>query len=117
MIVLTFSADARGRPIIELYLTPSAPRIAAMEALGVTPHAPVGVQALVDTGASCSNVQRSVLHRLGLEPVGEELVHTASTGGTPREVRAYSVHLFFAGVPGGRLDSDPRRACVAGRTS
>jgi len=108
MIVLTLDADHKGRPVIELFLAASAPRIAAMEALGVTPHAPIGVKALIDTGASCSNVQRSVLERLGLEPIGEELVHTASTEGTPKEVAAYAVQLFFAGVSGARFDADLR---------
>lgn len=108
MIVLTLDADARGRPVIDLFLAPSAPRIAAMEALGLTPTAAVGVRALIDTGASRSNVQRSVLDQLGLEPVGEELVFTASTGRTPKEVYAYTVQIFLAGVPGGRIDADLR---------
>jgi hypothetical protein len=108
MIVLTLDADDKGRPVIERFLAASAPRTAALEALGMTPHAPIGVRALIDTGASCSNVQKSVLERLGLEPVGEELVHTASTEGTPKEVAAYAVQIFFAGVSGGQFDADLR---------
>lgn len=108
MIVLTLRADHKGRPVIELFVAASAPRTAAMEALGVTPRPPIGVRALIDTGASCSNVQRSVLERLGLEPVGEVLVQTASTAGTPKEVAAYAVQLFFAGVSGARFDADLR---------
>jgi hypothetical protein len=107
MIVMTLEADQKGRPIIELYLAASAPRTAALEELGVTPNPPIGVRALIDGGASCSNVQRSVLDQLGLEPVGEELIQTASTGGTPKQVSAYAVQLFFPGVPGARFDADP----------
>ena len=65
MIVLTLEADQRGRPVIDLFVAASAPRTAAAEALGITPHPPIEVRALIDTGASCSNVQVSVLDRLG----------------------------------------------------
>jgi len=108
MIVTTFDPDSKGRPLIELFVTASVPRIAALEALGEQPLSPVLVRALVDTGASRTIVEKSVLDRLGLEPVGEEIVHTASTGGTPKRVGAYAVQLFFAGVPGGRLAADLR---------
>jgi hypothetical protein len=108
MIVLSFDADGRGRPVITLFLAAGAPRIAALEALGETPPAPVEVRALVDTGASRTAVQESVLDRLGLDPVGADSLYTASTGKTPKEVDAYAVQLFFAGVPGGRLDPDLR---------
>jgi hypothetical protein len=63
---------------------------------------------LIDTGASRTNVEKSVLNRLGLEPVGDEFVHTASTAGKPKQVGAYAVQLFFAGVPGGQLAADLR---------
>ena len=88
MIVLTLDPDYKGRPVLDLFVSASVPRIAALEALGLTPPTPVEVRALIDTGASRSNVQRSMLNRLGLEPVGEEMVHTASTGGTPKKVDA-----------------------------
>ncbi|MBV8381127.1 MAG: aspartyl protease family protein [Planctomycetaceae bacterium] len=100
MIVLSFDADGRGRPVITLFLAAGAPRIAALETLGEAPPAPVEVRALVDTGASRTTVQKSVLDRLGLDPVGADSLYTASTGKTPKEVDAYAVQLFFAGVPG-----------------
>jgi hypothetical protein len=112
MIVLTLDADHKGRPVIELFVAASAPLTAAMEGLGVTPHPPIGVRALIDRGASCSNVQKSILDQLGLEPVGEMLVSTASTAGTPKAVSAYAVQLFFAGVPGARFDADLRVAAA-----
>jgi hypothetical protein len=108
MIVLTFDVDPKGRPIIELFVAASVPRITALEALGAAPPSPVMVRALVDTGANRTNVQKSILDRLGLEAVGEELVHTASTAGEPKQVGACAVQLFFAGVPGGRLAADLR---------
>jgi hypothetical protein len=108
MIVVTLDADDNGRPVIEIFLAASAPRTAAMEESGLTPNPPIGVKALIDTGASCSNVQKAILDRLGLEPVGEALVQTASTGGTPKQVAAYAVQLFLAGVSGGTFDADLR---------
>jgi hypothetical protein len=108
MIVRTWDADPRGRPVIEPFVAASVPRVAALEASGESPPSPVLVPALVDIGASRTNVQKSILDRLGLEPVAEEWVHTASTGGTPIEVRAYAVQLLLAGVPAGRLAADLR---------
>jgi predicted aspartyl protease len=108
MIVLTLEADPRGRAIIEVFLTASVPRVAAMEALGERPPSPISVRALVDTGASRTNVQKSVLEQLGLEPIGEESVHTASTAGSPRAMSAYTSQLFLAGVPAGQIATDLR---------
>ena len=90
-----------GQPLIELFAAVSVPRITVLEALArgttIAGHGPsIG---WVDTGASRTNVQKSVLDRLGLEAVGEELVHTASTAGEPKQVGAYAVQLFLAGVP------------------
>ena len=108
MIVPSFDVDGRGRPVITLFLAAGALRIAALEALGEASPAPVEVRAPVDTGASRTTVQKSVLDRLGLDPVGADSLYTASTGKTPKEVDAYAVQPSFAGVPGGRLDPDLR---------
>jgi hypothetical protein len=108
MIVLTFDVDPWARPLIELFVAVSVPRITVLEALGEAPPSPVMVRALVDTRASRTNVQKSILDRLGLEAVGEDLVHTASTAGEPKQVGAYAVQLFLAGVPGGQLAADLR---------
>jgi Aspartyl protease len=108
MIVLSFDADARGRLVFEVYMTASVPRLAAVKAVGETSPAPIAIRALVDTGASRTMVQRSALEKLDLDPVGVEYVHTASTGTTPKEVRAFAVQLFLAGVPGGQFAPDLR---------
>jgi hypothetical protein len=108
MIVLSFDADARGRPVIEVYMTASVPRVAAAEALGESSPPPIAIRALVDTGASRTMVQHSALVRLELDPVGVEYVYTASTGATPKEALAFAVQLFLAGVPGGQFAPDLR---------
>jgi predicted aspartyl protease len=108
MITLTHDVDQKGRPVLTLYVAPSASRIAALHASGEEPPPPVEVRALVDTGATRTVIQRSVLASLGLDPVGVERVHTASTGSEPREVGAFMVQLFIAGLRGGTLAQDLR---------
>lgn len=70
---------------------------AALNAAGVAvPHA-ISVQMLVDTGASHTNVCKSVLSRLGLTPKGFIAVHTPSTGGTPHQMATYDVAIAIFG--------------------
>ena len=108
MIVLNFGTDTKGRALIDMYLAASAPRVTALELSGETPPRPVAVRAMIDTGATRTNVQKSVLEMLGLDPVGAELVHTASTAATPKEVGAYAVQLFLPAVSNGQIASDLR---------
>lgn len=51
----------------------------------------IRVDALVDTGASCTCVDPHVLSRLGLSPTGTALMQTPSTGDTPIETAQYDV--------------------------
>ena len=108
MIVLTFDMDPGGRPILELFATASPHRIAALHAAGETTPRPEAVRALVDTGASRSNLDRSIVARLDLDSVGEATVHTASTGSTPKVVREYNVQLFLPGLAEGLIAEDLR---------
>ncbi len=52
MIVVTLDVDTRGRPIIELFVAASAPRLAALAVFGETPPSPIPVRALLDTDTS-----------------------------------------------------------------
>lgn len=69
---------------------------------------PEEVRVLVDTGASTTFVQKSVLDKLGVSKVGEQHAHTVSTGETPESFDAYTVQLFFPGLPDGVLASGLR---------
>jgi predicted aspartyl protease len=109
MIVLTADVDAKGRPVLTLFVAASVPRAAVLAAEGASAP-PVEARALIDTGASRTVVERSVLDQLGLDPVDEELIYTASSGATPHVAGVYAVQLFVAGVPQGLIDADLRVA-------
>jgi hypothetical protein len=66
----------------------------------------VHVHALVDTGASKTNIVRWVLDRLELSPVSQVSVHTASTGLTPLLANAYAVEIWLGGAITGLLATD-----------
>ena len=61
---------------------------------------PVQVQALIDTGATGTCVDPSVLNQLNLSPTGNTLVHTPSTAGQPVAADTYDVSLTVHGRTG-----------------
>ena len=91
---LQFGGDG---PILNAFLGVSAARRAALEAAGQPVPSYVGFRALVDTGASCSCVDPSVIAKLGITPTGTMPVHTPSTGGTPHVLNQYDVSLIIPG--------------------
>lgn len=101
MPILKRDLDPRGRPTIELYVgRPSA------EADLRPPCPSILVRALVDTGASTTNIEHGVFDRLGLSPVGQMFVHTASTGRDPILANRYAVDLSLGGEETGILATD-----------
>jgi predicted aspartyl protease len=58
------------------------------------------IRALIDTGASITAVEPSVLSALGLTPTGEMEIHTPSTGGTAVKTPTYDVRVAIPGRPG-----------------
>jgi hypothetical protein len=61
---------------------------------------PVNIQGLIDTGASNTCIDPSVLTALNLSPTGSTLMNTPSTGATPVSVDTYDVSLtIFAATP------------------
>lgn len=81
MPVLTGRIDPHDGPIIEVKLLQSPRRVAALRRDGLGFSAPVEVAAPLDTGASCSAADRSIIQRLGLSQHGTANIHTPSTGG------------------------------------
>ena len=63
----------------------------------------IPVRALVDTGASKTNIVKWVLDRLEISPVGQVLIHTASTGSTPSLADVYAVDISLGGEKTGLL--------------
>lgn len=93
MPILTHGLDVRGRALLEVYvsLTASDAQIRAGWGLPVPPA--VAVTALVDTGAGRTMIDAGIIESLGLDPVGEMDVFTASTGGQPVRSLEYLVDL------------------------
>lgn len=97
MPILNLDVDVVGRLVVDLYVGMTA---AEAEALGdeyQSRPAVRQVRALVDTGAGRTVVARAVLEQLGLMPVGDVTLHTATTEGTPVIATVYAVELSLAG--------------------
>ncbi len=105
MTVITFDLDYWASPIIDLYISPSLERTAALARSG-QPSGRWPVRALVDSGASRTFIQRSVIGGLGLEAAGETDVYTASSGAVPITSATYKVRLFLQRVAGDLIASD-----------
>jgi predicted aspartyl protease len=93
MPILSLHFDHAGRPTLELYVG-----VSAAEAEFRPPCPPVPVRALVDTGASKTNIGQWVFDRLGLSPVSQVSIHTASTGLTPLLADVYAVEISLGGA-------------------
>jgi len=71
-------------------------QVSTMKTMGLVCPAPVTVRTLIDTGASGSVLDPSVISQLNLTLVGSVLVHTPSTGSNYATFNQGS-----SGVPGG----------------
>jgi hypothetical protein len=82
-------------PIVDLIVSASEAKKAAL----IAAHQPIpqvqAVRGLIDTGASCTCVDPTVLRLLDLKPTGNTTVHTPSTGGAPQSVATFDVGLVI----------------------
>jgi predicted aspartyl protease len=84
-----------GGPLLQLFVGTSGPRQQALQQAGQTIPQPVLITALVDTGASTTAIDPSVVQALGLQPTGSMLILTPSTGSTPVQANTYDVALVI----------------------
>jgi len=89
---LTLQVTQSG-PILSAAVGVSEARAAALTAADQPIPPLVPIRALVDTGASCTCVDPSVLAALSLTPTGSVSVNTPSTGATPHSADQYDVGL------------------------
>lgn len=90
----TLSVGAAG-PLLKARFTVSEARAAALVREGMElPNVPAAT-ALLDTGASCTCVDPSILAALGLTPKGEADVLTPSTTEGPERADEYDCGLFI----------------------
>lgn len=82
-------------PLLNIQLAVTAPRANAQVASGIEVPQPISVVGLVDTGASSTGIDRTVVERLRLEPTGEMSVLTPSTGDNPTNVEQYDISVLI----------------------
>ena len=80
-------------PQINLYIGVSQPRASALSQAGQTIPQPIGVRGLIDTGASMTAVDPSIITALGLQPTGAQPILTPSTGATPHSANTFDVSI------------------------
>jgi predicted aspartyl protease len=79
----------------------SSAREKVLQDAGQNVTSPRTIRGLIDTGASISCVNPTVLTALGLTPTGEAEIHTPSTGQTSVRVDTYDVRIaILAGRAG-----------------
>jgi hypothetical protein len=98
----TLSLGPQG-PVLNAIVSVSNERSAALTAAGQSAPKPVPIRALVDTGASSTCVDPSVLAALSLTPTGIVLLSTPSTGGTPHQAEQFDVALIIPAPAGPAL--------------
>ena len=94
MPFLTIQVSAAG-PVIDAYIGVSQARAEVLQGTGIPVPKLYPVRALVDTGASRTCVDPSILHHLNLTPTGTMKVHTPTTGTQPVDVDQYEVGFLI----------------------
>lgn len=94
MPIVTAAITALGA-ILDVHVHISVPLLGQLNALGRTIPPPILVRGLIDTGASGTCLDPSVVAKLGLLPTGSIPVHTASTAGKPQVRYQYDVSLWL----------------------
>jgi hypothetical protein len=80
-------------PLIDAFVGVSMPRQVALTQSQQPVPSPERIRALIDTGASCTCVDPTVVTKLGLTPTGQMQMCTPSTGTTPHPANTYDVSI------------------------
>lgn len=92
----TLPIGAKG-PILNIVLTVSAARAHALKRNELPIPTPIRAQGLVDTGASCTCIDPSVIANLGIVSKGDIDIHTPSTGSKTVSANEYDIGLSIFG--------------------
>lgn len=103
---------SRIGPLIDFQVGLSKPHADILLADGKQVPTPVSVRGLVDTGASGTALDPSIINSLNLTPTGSIPVHTPSTGTTPHYCDQYDVALLLP-LPGGMHYQFPALPVIA----
>jgi hypothetical protein len=82
-------------PIIDVGIGVSIYRLGVLRSNNQSAPQPVIARALIDTGASGTAIDRSLVASLGLVPTGTVGVHTPTTQGVPYACNQYDISLWF----------------------
>ena len=82
-------------PLLNAVISISKERTAALTAANQPIPNPVSIRALVDTGASTTCIDPSILQALSLTPTGNIKMVTPSTGKTPVDIDQYDVSIMI----------------------
>lgn len=92
MSCLTFSFGQNG-PLLELMVGVSQPRLEALKKENKIAPKPITIRGLIDTGASCTCIDPSVIQSLKLPPTGSIGISTPSTGSNQHTCNQYDVFI------------------------
>ena len=80
---------------MDLFVGVTAPRATMLKAAGQPEPTPVKVRGLVDTGATCTCIDPSIIKQLGLTPTGTTVIRTPSTGTSSHSCSQYDVSIYL----------------------
>jgi hypothetical protein len=85
-----------GGPLLDLAIGVSVPRAEALTKAGQPVPPPIKIRGLIDTGASCTGIDPTILTQLGVVSTGPVPVHTPSTkSGAPHIAKQYDVSIIL----------------------
>ena len=93
MPYFTRQVDASGALMLEGWIGVTSHRQNALFNANEPCPAPILVRMMVDTGASCTCVDESILRELNLQATGIATINTPTTGSTPVLMEQYDVSL------------------------
>lgn len=82
-------------PIIDVVIGVSAPRSTALQKAGQPVPSGITARLLIDTGASHTVIDPTVLAPLNITPSGAIAAHTPSTSGIPCQMNQYDVSIII----------------------
>jgi hypothetical protein len=82
-----------GGPQLHLYVGVSQPRQQALKDAGLEVPQPILIRGLVDTGASSTAVDPTIIEKLGLSATGAMPILTPSTGDKPHQANTFDVSI------------------------
>jgi hypothetical protein len=81
--------------ILNIVIGISEGRRKALESLNLNSPDPIQISAIIDTGASGTCIESSVLKKLHLTPTGSTQMSTPSTGGKTVDIDLYDVSIII----------------------